>query len=123
MIATSFSSERGTSRRLSEKELVDFPRKGFLATRKVVLTVPGDSSSSNTSSNKDDPTNRSEARQLSVMIFFFPPFQWISFYYFYGSSHELLYAFIECLSEKISVDLHDIYAVFFVPKIFPIIGR
>lgn len=55
-----FARERGTSQRLSKKEQLDFPRKGFFATRKVVLTVPRDSSSSNTSSSKDNTTNQSE---------------------------------------------------------------
>ncbi|KAG6589642.1 hypothetical protein SDJN03_15065, partial [Cucurbita argyrosperma subsp. sororia] len=55
-----FARETRTSRQLSKKEVLDFPRKGFFATRKVVLTVPWDSSSSNTSSSKDEPTNKSE---------------------------------------------------------------
>ncbi|XP_022921999.1 uncharacterized protein LOC111430086 [Cucurbita moschata] len=55
-----FARETGTSRQLSKREVLDFPRKGFFATRKVVLTVPRDSSSSNTSSSKDDPTSKPE---------------------------------------------------------------
>ncbi|XP_022134582.1 uncharacterized protein LOC111006814 [Momordica charantia] len=57
-----FVKGRGTSRRLSKKELCDFPGKGSFAARNIVFTVPRDSSSSNTSSSssKDDPSNQSE---------------------------------------------------------------
>lgn len=93
MIAISFSSDRGTSGRLSRKELHDFPRKGFFSTRKVVLTVPRDSSSSNTSSSKDDSTNQSEARQLSVMIFFFSIPKNLLFYFMGAVVYYMLSAF------------------------------
>ncbi|KAG7023331.1 hypothetical protein SDJN02_14356 [Cucurbita argyrosperma subsp. argyrosperma] len=102
-----FARETRTSRQLSKKEVLDFPRKGFFATRKVVLTVPWDSSSSNTSSSKDDPTNKSEARKISVFAGYDPmqagnvvqlvlvlglTLGWISTYMFRVSSKDMTYA-------------------------------